>query len=74
MQVSNTSKMIFKVAETLAFMSKAFTLLPGDVVAMGTPEGVGHARDPQVWMKEGDRVDVEIEGIGTLSNIVVNAP
>jgi 2-keto-4-pentenoate hydratase/2-oxohepta-3-ene-1,7-dioic acid hydratase in catechol pathway len=47
------------------------TLEPGDLIAMGTPSGVGHARRPQVWMKAGDRVEVEIEGIGQLSNPIV---
>jgi len=72
LQKSNTSKMIFKVAETIAFISQGITLLPGDVIATGTPEGVGRARDPQVWMTEGDLVEIEIESIGTLGNKIVN--
>lgn len=71
LQSANTREMIFKVGETLAFISQALTLLPGDVIAMGTPQGVGHARNPPIWMKAGDRVEVEIEGIGVLSNPVV---
>jgi 2-keto-4-pentenoate hydratase/2-oxohepta-3-ene-1,7-dioic acid hydratase in catechol pathway len=47
------------------------TLEPGDVIVMGTPAGVGFARQPPVWLKDGDRVEVEIEGVGCLSNPVV---
>ena len=68
MQDANTSDMIFKVAETIALLAEALTLEPGDVIAMGTPAGVGQARTPPVWMKAGDTYEVEIEGIGTLSN------
>jgi 2-keto-4-pentenoate hydratase/2-oxohepta-3-ene-1,7-dioic acid hydratase in catechol pathway len=60
--------MIFKVAETIALLAEVLTLEPGDVIAMGTPAGVGQARTPPVWMKAGDTYEVEIEGIGTLSN------
>jgi 2-keto-4-pentenoate hydratase/2-oxohepta-3-ene-1,7-dioic acid hydratase in catechol pathway len=68
MQDANTSDMIFKVAETIALLAEVLTLEPGDVIAMGTPAGVGQARTPPVWMKAGDTYEVEIEGIGTLSN------
>ena len=60
--------MIFKVAETIALLAEVLTLEPGDVIAMGTPAGVGQARTPPVWMKAGDTYEVEIEGVGTLSN------
>lgn len=73
MQSANTAQMIFKVGETLAFISQAITLLPGDVVAMGTPAGVGHARTPQVFMRAGDTVEIDIEGIGVLANPVADA-
>jgi 2-keto-4-pentenoate hydratase/2-oxohepta-3-ene-1,7-dioic acid hydratase in catechol pathway len=70
MQDANTSDMIFDVAETIHLLSEAMTLEPGDVIVMGTPAGVGMARTPPVWMRAGDVVHVEIEGIGTLSNPV----
>ena len=72
MQDANTSDMIFNVAETIALLADVLTLEPGDVIVMGTPAGVGQARTPPVWMKAGDRYEVEIEGIGTLSNPIVN--
>ncbi|MDJ0686053.1 MAG: fumarylacetoacetate hydrolase family protein [Alphaproteobacteria bacterium] len=71
LQSSNTSDMIFPVARTIAIVSEIMTLEPGDMIAFGTPPGVGHARKPQVWMKEGDVVEVEIEGIGICRNPVV---
>jgi len=67
-QSSTTDMMIFPVIETLVYITKAFTLEPGDLVIMGTPSGVGHARKPPLWMKDGDRVEIEIEGIGILAN------
>ena len=67
-QSSTTDMMIFPVIETLVYITKAFTLEPGDLVIMGTPSGVGHARKPPLWMKHGDLVEVEIEGIGILAN------
>lgn len=71
MQDANTSDMIFGVAETIALLAQCLTLEPGDVIVMGTPAGVGQARTPPVWMKAGDSIEVEIEGIGTLRNPVV---
>jgi len=68
MQDANTTDMIWGVAETIALLSDVLTLQPGDVIVMGTPAGVGQARTPPVWMKAGDRFEVEIEGIGTLAN------
>jgi len=68
MQNANTTDMIWGVAETIALLSEVLTLEPGDVIVMGTPAGVGQARTPPVWMKAGDRFEVEIEGIGTLVN------
>ncbi|VVE34839.1 Ureidoglycolate lyase [Pandoraea morbifera] len=70
MQKTNTSDMIWGVAETIELLSECMTLEPGDVIAMGTPAGVGFARTPPVWMKAGDRVEVDIERIGVLSNVV----
>jgi acylpyruvate hydrolase len=69
-QQANTSQMIFSVAETLSLLSDCVTLEPGDVVVMGTPSGVGHARKPPLWMRHGDQVEVEIEGIGVLRNTI----
>lgn len=73
MQDSNTCQMVFGVAEILAFLSRSITLEPGDVVATGTPPGVGFARKPPVYLKDGDLMEVEIEGLGTLLNPVKNA-
>ena len=70
MQSSNTKYMLFPVAETLRLITEAITLEPGDVIIMGTPAGVGYARTPPVWMQPGDRIEIEIEGIGVLSNPV----
>lgn len=70
MQKTNTSDMIWGVAETIELLSECMTLEPGDVIAMGTPAGVGFARTPPVWMKAGDRVEVDIERVGVLSNLV----
>lgn len=70
LQHDNTRNMIFSVAEAIAMVSQCMTLLPGDVIAMGTPAGVGAARKPPVWMKHGDTVEVCIEGIGVLRNPV----
>ncbi|MGB3797787.1 MAG: fumarylacetoacetate hydrolase family protein [Alteraurantiacibacter sp.] len=71
MQSSNTGNLIFTVANTIHLLSTFMTLEAGDVIVMGTPGGVGVARDPQVWMKAGDVCEVEIEGIGLLKNTVV---
>lgn len=72
MQSANTRDMIFPVDETIMLLSQCMTLEPGDVLVMGTPAGVGFARTPPVWMKAGDTIEVEIEGVGLLSNPVVN--
>lgn len=69
-QDSNTSEMVFGVAELLAFCSQSFTLHAGDVVLTGTPWGCGEFMDPQRSLQDGDVVEVEIDGIGTLSNPV----
>lgn len=70
MQKSNTRNMIFKVVELISFISKVMTLEIGDVIATGTPGGVGFVRNPQVFMKAGDVVEIELEGIGVLRNRV----
>lgn len=71
MQSANTSDMLFPVARTVATVSEFTTLKPGDMIAMGTPQGVGHARTPPVWMKPGDSVEIEIERIGVLKSRIV---
>ncbi|MCP4236719.1 MAG: fumarylacetoacetate hydrolase family protein, partial [Aestuariibacter sp.] len=63
MQDSSTSEMIYKVPYLIEYLSEAFTLLPGDVIITGTPHGVGAFRKPPVWLKDGDEVIVEIEGL-----------
>jgi acylpyruvate hydrolase len=70
MQRANTSDMIWSVAETIELLTECLTLEAGDVVVMGTPAGVGWARNPPVWLKHGDTVAVEIDGIGVLENVV----
>ena len=71
-QDSNTSDMIFSTARVIAVLSEFMTLEPGDVIATGTPSGVAHAMKPPGWMKHGDTVEAEIEGIGILSNPVID--
>jgi 2-keto-4-pentenoate hydratase/2-oxohepta-3-ene-1,7-dioic acid hydratase in catechol pathway len=71
MQNSNTSNLIFKVPQLIAHLSSVFTLEPGDIIATGTPAGVGFARKPPRWLKPGDEVAIRIEGIGELINPVV---
>jgi 2-keto-4-pentenoate hydratase/2-oxohepta-3-ene-1,7-dioic acid hydratase in catechol pathway len=64
--------MIHSVSKIIAFCSDFTTLSPGDVIATGTPEGVGHRRNPPLWMKAGDLLEVEISGIGVLRAGVVD--
>jgi len=73
MQRSNTADMIFSVAFLISFISQDTTLLPGTVIMTGTPEGVGAARDPKVFLKAGDVAQVEIANIGVLENPVADA-
>lgn len=72
LQHSNTSEMIFKVPELISYLSKNFTLLPGTVILTGTPKGVGMSRQPQKFLRKGDSIEVEIEGIGILKNHVIS--
>ncbi len=74
MQDSNTSEMIFSIPELLVFLSGSMTLLPGTVILTGTPAGVGTARKPPRYLQAGDRIEVSIEGIGTLANPVIEEP
>ena len=69
-QDGHTSQMIFSVAYTVAFLSRLMTLEPGDIIATGTPAGVGFKRQPPVLLKHGDTVEVEIERLGCLRNPV----
>ncbi|MFS0824640.1 fumarylacetoacetate hydrolase family protein [Bacillus sp. 1P02SD] len=70
MQHSNTENLIFKIPYIVSFLSQSMTLKPGDIIATGTPPGVGMGRNPQVWLKEGDQISITIEKIGTLLNDV----
>lgn len=69
-QSSNTADMLFDVATVISTVSEAITLQPGDIIFSGTPAGVGFGRNPKLYMKHGDRVEVEIERIGTLRNTI----
>ena len=70
MQTGNTSDFIFGIDEVIAHVSQLITLRPGDLIFTGTPPGVGMGRTPQVWLKPGDTVEIEIDGLGVLSNTV----
>lgn len=70
MQDSNTDQLIFPIDHLISYISRHMTLLPGDIITTGTPGGVGVFREPPVFLKPGDRVTVEIEGLGVLSNPV----
>ncbi len=72
LQDSRTSDLIFDVRTLVAFISHALTLLPGDLIMTGTPEGVGVFRDPKLSLKHDDVVEVEVQGIGVLRNRIVN--
>jgi acylpyruvate hydrolase len=67
-QASNTSDLLFTPADLIAYLSEILTLLPGDIILTGTPGGVGAGRDPKVWLRPGQTLTTEIEGIGTLRN------
>ncbi|CTQ52162.1 Ureidoglycolate lyase [Roseibium album] len=71
LQSATTSDMLWSVARTIALISEYSTLEPGDLLAMGTPPGVGHAKTPQRWLRPGEVVEVEIEGIGICANPIV---
>ncbi|MBT3375542.1 MAG: fumarylacetoacetate hydrolase family protein [Lentisphaerae bacterium] len=70
MQDSNTSDLVFSCKELVSYLSQCMTLAAGSIIMSGTPSGVGMGRSPQLWLKEGDTVTVEIEGIGSLTNPV----
>jgi 2-keto-4-pentenoate hydratase/2-oxohepta-3-ene-1,7-dioic acid hydratase in catechol pathway len=71
-QDASTREMIFSVAELVSYISSLITLVPGDIIATGTPAGVGHVRTPPLYLRAGDTIAVEIEGLGLLTNTVVN--
>ncbi|HEY0416715.1 MAG TPA: fumarylacetoacetate hydrolase family protein [Gaiellaceae bacterium] len=73
MQDSTTANMIFGVAEIVSFVSQAITLEPGDLIITGTPAGVGAFRDPPVWLKPGDEITIEVDGVGSITNPVTAA-
>ena len=73
LQDSSTANMVFGVADLIAFITQAITLEPGDLIATGTPAGVGAFRDPPVFMQAGDEITIEIERLGALTNPVVAA-
>jgi 2-keto-4-pentenoate hydratase/2-oxohepta-3-ene-1,7-dioic acid hydratase in catechol pathway len=74
MQSARTSQMIVDIPSAIEYFSSFTTLRPGDVIATGTPGGVGFARQPPVWLQPGDVIEVSIEGVGTISNRVVAEP
>jgi len=69
-QESTTANMIFGVADVIAYVTRTITLEPGDLIATGTPAGVGAFRDPPLFMKPGDEITIEIDGIGSITNPV----
>ncbi|MNS42155.1 Ureidoglycolate lyase [compost metagenome] len=71
-QQGNTADMIFNVVDLISILSEAVTLEPGDLIVTGTPAGIGWARTPKLFMKPGDLCTVEIEGLGTLSNLIAD--
>lgn len=73
MQDSSSADMLFPCAEIVSYLSRQFTLLPGTVILTGTPEGVGMARKPPVFLRDGDTITIEIAGLGSLSNKVIGA-
>ncbi|WP_039055368.1 fumarylacetoacetate hydrolase family protein [Enterobacter sp. Bisph1] len=73
-QEDNTASMIHKVAELIEYISTFTSLTPGDVIITGSPGGVGKKRNPPLFMQAGDRIEVEIENIGHLSNMIIDAP
>jgi len=73
LQDSTTANMVFGVAEIIAYVTQTITLEPGDLIATGTPAGVGAFRDPKVFMQPGDEITIEIESLGSLTNPVTAA-
>ena len=72
MQRSGTDLLIYSIPQIISFCSDFTPLSPGDIIATGTPEGVGHRRNPPVWMKPGDKVEIEIDKVGILENSIAD--
>lgn len=72
-QESNTSNMIFDIPKIIAFVTEAITLEPGDLILTGTPAGVGAFRDPRIWLKHGDEITVEVDGVGSVTSRIEEA-
>ena len=72
MQSSDAGKLCFDIPELISYYSKIVHFQPGDIIATGTPGGVGSRRTPPIWMKNGDQIEVEISGLGTLSNTIID--
>ena len=72
MQSSDAGKLCFDVPELISYYSKIVHFQPGDIIATGTPGGVGSRRSPPIWMKNGDQIEVEISGLGTFSNTILD--
>jgi 2-keto-4-pentenoate hydratase/2-oxohepta-3-ene-1,7-dioic acid hydratase in catechol pathway len=70
MQHATTEQMIFRIPKIIEYVSTWTTLVPGDVLVTGTPGGVGSRRTPPIWMKRGDKVEVEIDKVGILENTI----
>ena len=70
MQDANTKNFLCNIVHTLVLITECMTLEPGDVVITGTPAGVGYARKPPVFMKQGDKIEIDIEGVGVLINSI----
>ena len=70
MQSANTDQLIFRVPELIAYISSFTALSPGDIITTGTPQGIGAKRQPPLWLKPGDVVEVALEGVGSLRNVV----
>jgi 2-keto-4-pentenoate hydratase/2-oxohepta-3-ene-1,7-dioic acid hydratase in catechol pathway len=64
--------MMFPLRETLVYLTEGMTLEPGDIIVTGTPSGVGHARKPPAWMKAGDVIEIDIDGVGVLQNTIAD--
>jgi acylpyruvate hydrolase len=71
MQSTNTNDLVFNVKQLIAYYARFYLLRPGDVITTGSPAGVGYGREPKVFLRAGDTVEVSAQGIGTLSNPVV---
>jgi 2-keto-4-pentenoate hydratase/2-oxohepta-3-ene-1,7-dioic acid hydratase in catechol pathway len=72
MQEASLSDLLFGIEDLIAYISSIMPLDPGDLIVTGTPGGVGLSRSPHIWMKPGDRIEVEVSGVGTLRNDIVD--